>query len=112
MTGGQTGQVGGYSSGVTGGQTTYVTGGQTTFVNGGQIGGYSSGVAGGQTREYVVKGGETTYVPQVTEKLYSANTGGNVVYTTGPVQSTAYEYVNAPGTYVEQAGQRWESSVP
>jgi len=64
-------------------------------------------VTGGQTYT-------TTTVQPATEKLYSANTGGNVVYTTGPVQSTTYEYVNVPSssTYVEQAGQRWESSAP
>ena len=55
-------------------------------------------------------GGQQSYTTiQPTEKLYSANT----VYTTGPVQTT-YEYVNVPGstTYVDQQGQRWETSAP
>jgi hypothetical protein len=58
-----------------------------------------------------VTGGQTYTTTTVQPGTVSGN---NVVYTTGPAQTT-YEYVNNPSstTYVEQpVGQHWESSAP
>jgi len=93
----------------------YTVSGQGAQVSGQSGAGYTTGyVTGGQTyttgQTTYVTGGQQSYTTvQPSEKLYSANT----VYTTGPVQTT-YEYVNVPGsnTYVDQQGQRWESSAP
>jgi hypothetical protein len=106
-----------YVQGQQGATTTTYTTSQPVYVSGQSGAGYTTGQAGYVSGSQAYTTGQTGYVTggqtyvssvQPAEKVYASN--ANVAYTTGPVQTT-YEYVNAPGTYVE-GGQRWESSAP